>query len=166
MPKLRIVRLGSTEPTIDITAMPATLDELSLRGLSTRIVGTARPKHLSLAATSVPSIDGSWSTEGVEWLTLAMPAIPSWIRTSTSLARLSIDCDASDAEVEALLTTCGDELEAVHLRRQRVTDRILHVLARFPKLSFLDVVDTHVTNEALRAFVAKRPNVRALPKLK
>jgi len=165
MPKLRIVRFNSTLPAIDITEIPTSLDEVSLRGLSVRVDGSARAKHLLLAGTRVPDVDALWRTEGVEQLTVAMPVLPPWIRASPSVSSLHIECNGRDEDIEAMLASCGDALERVTLRHERVSDRILETLARFPKLRFVDVVDTCVTKEALRAFLEKRPGVRSLPKL-
>ena len=164
MPKLRIVRLASRDATIDVSEMPQSLDELCLRGY-TRIIGRARAKQLLLASTRIPEVDGPWSTEGVQTLTLAFPSVPRWIQPSASISSLHIQCDASDEDIEALLAGCGDALEHVTLRRQRVTNRILDALAGFPKLRHVDLVDTDVTKEALRAFLDRHPGVSSLPSL-
>jgi hypothetical protein len=54
--------------------------------------------------------------------------------------------------------------EALLLRGTPVTDAVFKSLSRFPKLQYIDVVDTSVTAEGLGAFASKRPGLRFHPR--
>lgn len=164
LPKLGGVRLHSTADALDLAYVRDGLQSLELGSMPARVRGAPRAKHLVLSGRHAVEVDGNWPTDGVEWLSLSFPKLPAWIRGSPTLKHWAVDCAASDEDVIAFLATCGKALEGVTLRGQPVTDRVLEALARFPKLQFLDAVDTGITRVALDAFAATRPGLKTLPR--
>jgi hypothetical protein len=48
-------------------------------------------------------------------------------------------------------------LDSVDLRRTNVTDEVVRFLSRYPKLSYVDLVGTNVSNYALESLRAEHP---------
>jgi len=57
-------------------------------------------------------------------------------------------------------------LEAAHLRGTPVTDELLRAAVHWPKLRYIDVSDTAVSESGVAQFSEKRPKVRVSAKAK
>ena len=57
-----------------------------------------------------------------------------------------------------------ESFESVGLRGTPVSDAVFGVLARMPGLSYVDLVGTDITRDALQAFTSARPGLKHYPR--
>jgi hypothetical protein len=176
LPKLRALRV-SLRGGVDFFSfghMPeaAQLEHLSLDGaphamkdVEQLVSSVPRLKSLRLSGQFDSAVDAQLLVPHLEELRLAFPHLPSWAKPGPSLRTLGIHAPASnDGELAVLLADAPTGLDTIVLRGTPVTDAVFESLSRFPKLQYIDVVDTWVTAEGLGAFANKRPGLRFHPR--
>lgn len=177
LPKLRHLSLdcGRVDDAFSLESVPVmpALERMSLRLLPLELrgaghFGQAVPslRDLTLVSTVCTTCRDVLSIPRLEQLTLEFPSMPPWVALPGSLRGLSLHLPKiTDGEIERVLSECPPTLGSLGLRGTPVSNSILELLERFPRLKYLDAADTKITKPVLRRFASARPGFRCWPRL-
>jgi hypothetical protein len=177
LPRLRVLQIHlAAADRLDLAALPSlpALEVLELAEHPAEVAGVERLvalgglSELSLRAAGSCAIDGPLPVlPRMRRFSLQAPVLPAnLIARAEELQDLGIHVDAAtDADVKRMMVG-HDGLEALDLHGTPVTDAFLDELQRLPRLRYLDVGDTRITTDALRAFAQRRPGLKIRPKLR
>lgn len=174
-PRLRVVRITCGEVGhFDVTSLPVAprVETVSLLNLPRELVGVRRIKEafpgiadLALGGALSVRAEAELVVPKLERLSLQFPRPQQWVREAPGARSITLHYEhASDEEVSTMLQGATNTLSAVGLRGTPVTDQIFATLSCLPNLTYVDLVDTRVTAEAIAEFFRGRPNVRYYPR--
>ncbi|MGW0433637.1 hypothetical protein ACWDV4_14005 [Micromonospora sp. NPDC003197] len=174
-PRLRVLRLHLTTVSAFSVGTDDTCDSLTsltIDNLPPHPWGFAHLAHaapavtdLSLHASDVLWLDGEFP-EGVRTVCLSAPRFAGATRLPARLDQLTLHMpEADDGDVLALLAGVVD-LRSLTLSGTPITDELALALARRFDLHHLNVVDTAVTETALRELSGQNPGLRLFPRPK
>ena len=174
-PRLRVLRIASPDiMTLDLRGFPQLpqLEVLSIAFDGDRLLGvgeiaSACPKlgDLTIHLTQDVSADDTLGLPELSKLSVTAPLLPSWLG-ARGPETLYLHCSrASSARVCATLAGMTERLASVGLRGTPVDDGVFAVLARMPRLKYVNLVDTSVSQDALSTFVGSRPGLKHWPRV-